>query len=225
MGPKFNMKYLHLVLKEVTKANYYDNFGRGIKFHELVNIGYKDSYITKDLLGHLTNRGPPVDEEDIFYNKWLKYDTLVISWLINSMLEHVSNNVIHLDTTKQIWETCAKLHSSPNNLHRPYDLLQKMLNTKQGENIHEYLAHFRGFLQEWKLVMPPTTDVSVQDKQKEALVMAICLANIKPYIEVAKSQLLSSSTVPTFDDVCVTLLHIPDASSSNTKLLSAILWR
>ncbi|XP_068662999.1 uncharacterized protein [Aristolochia californica] len=49
----------------------------------------------------------------------------------------------------------------------------------------------------------------------EALTVAICLTNIKSYLEVAKTQLLSSSTLPSFDDISTTLLWIPDLSPSS----------
>ncbi|XP_068651362.1 uncharacterized protein [Aristolochia californica] len=125
------------------------------------------------------------------------------------MQEHV---VVHLETSKAIWDTCAKLYYSTASLQRVYDVFQSMLATKQGDNIHEFLARFRDLLQEWKIAQPYSVDIVVQEKQREALAAAICLTNIKPYLEVAKAQLLSSSALPSFDDISATLLWIRDPS-------------
>ncbi|XP_068644851.1 uncharacterized protein [Aristolochia californica] len=104
---------------------------------------------------------------------------MVISWLINSMEDHVATNVINLETSKDIWDTCAKLYSSAS-LQRVYDVFQSRLATKQVDNIHEFLAQFCGLLQEWKIAQLYSTDLNVQEKQYEALAVAICLNNIKP---------------------------------------------
>ncbi|XP_068658000.1 uncharacterized protein [Aristolochia californica] len=129
------------------------------------------------------------------------------------MEEHVANNVVHLEIAKDIWDTCAKIYSSIVSLQRLYDVLQSMLHTKHGDNILEYLARFRGLLQEWKIAQPHSTDIVIQERQGEALAATIFLSNIKPYLEVAKTQLLSSSALPSFDDISSTVLHIPDPSS------------
>ncbi|XP_068648999.1 putative clathrin assembly protein At1g33340 [Aristolochia californica] len=42
---------------------------------------------------------------------------MVICWLINSMEVHVVNNAVHLETAKDIWDTCAKLYSKNEVLH------------------------------------------------------------------------------------------------------------
>ncbi|XP_068657885.1 uncharacterized protein [Aristolochia californica] len=133
---------------------------------------------------------------------------MVISWLINRMEEHVTNNVVHLETSKDIWDTCSKLYSSTTSLQRVYDVFQSMLATKQGDNIHEFLARFCGLLKEWQISQPYSTNIVVQEKQRDALAAAICLTNIKSYLEVAKTQLLSSSAIPSFDDISGTLLWI-----------------
>ncbi|XP_068649009.1 uncharacterized protein [Aristolochia californica] len=47
---------------------------------------------------------------------------------------------------------------------------------------------------------------------REALASTICLTNIKSYLKVVKTQLLSSFALPSFDDINATLLWIPDRS-------------
>ncbi|XP_068649048.1 uncharacterized protein [Aristolochia californica] len=168
--------------------------------------------ITRDLLSHVIKIPPSIDEEDEAYHLWVQNDNMVIIWLINSMEEHVANNVIHLETTMDIWDICAKLYLSIASLQRVYDVLQSMLHTKHGDNIHEFSSGFWGLLQEWKIAQPYSTDIAVQERQREALAVTICLSNIKPYLKFAKTQLLSSSTLPSIDDISATLLLIPDPS-------------
>ncbi|XP_068666376.1 uncharacterized protein [Aristolochia californica] len=115
--------------------------------------------------GHMSNKSDILRittiqlREDEVYRNRVKNDNIVINWLINSMEEHVTNNVVHLETSKDIWDTYVNLYSCTASLQTVYDVFQSMLATKQGDNIHEFLARFRDLLQEWKIAQPYSTDI------------------------------------------------------------------
>uniref|UniRef100_A0A2N9HJK3 Integrase catalytic domain-containing protein n=1 Tax=Fagus sylvatica TaxID=28930 RepID=A0A2N9HJK3_FAGSY len=46
----------------------------------------------------------PQDEFSPAYNAWVRYNTMVISWLLNSLSKEIASSVIYANTAKEIWE-------------------------------------------------------------------------------------------------------------------------
>ena len=46
----------------------------------------------------------PQDESSLAYNAWVRYNTMVISWLLNSLSKEIASSVIYANTVKEIWE-------------------------------------------------------------------------------------------------------------------------
>ena len=46
----------------------------------------------------------PQDEFSPAYNAWVRCNTMVISWLLNSLSKEITSSVIYANTTKEIWE-------------------------------------------------------------------------------------------------------------------------
>jgi hypothetical protein len=46
----------------------------------------------------------PQDESSPTYNAWVCCNTMVISWLLNSLSKEIASSVIYANTTKEIWE-------------------------------------------------------------------------------------------------------------------------
>ena len=46
----------------------------------------------------------PQDESSPAYNAWMRCNTMVISWLLNSLSKERASSVIYATTGKEIWE-------------------------------------------------------------------------------------------------------------------------
>ena len=46
----------------------------------------------------------PQHESSPAYNAWLRCNTMVISWLLNSFSKEIASIVIYANVTKEIWE-------------------------------------------------------------------------------------------------------------------------
>ena len=46
----------------------------------------------------------PQDESSPAYNAWMHCNTMVISWLLNSLSKEIASNVIYANIGKEIWE-------------------------------------------------------------------------------------------------------------------------
>ena len=63
----------------------------------------------KGKLSHLMGTGPAA--EDATFAKWDEEDSMIMSWLWNSMTPEVSQTCMFLTTTREVWETVLQTYS------------------------------------------------------------------------------------------------------------------
>ncbi|GMP84963.1 hypothetical protein CsSME_00038292 [Camellia sinensis var. sinensis] len=63
----------------------------------------------KGKLSHLLGTGPK--PEDPKFTTWDEEDSMVMSWLWNSMMPEVSDTCMFLTTSREIWEACRQTYS------------------------------------------------------------------------------------------------------------------
>ena len=74
-------------------------------------------------------------------------------------------------------------------------------------------------------MMPLTTDVGDQRTQIDKFFMVLMLIGLRPDLETVRNQILSSSFIPSLDDVFARLLHIsstqtlPSNNTSDSSML------
>ena len=65
---------------------------------------------------HLT--ADPPEAKDSTYDDWFVDDCAIISWLVNSMEEDISQGVMMLRPTKKIWDTLQSTYGHEKNIAR-----------------------------------------------------------------------------------------------------------
>ena len=65
----------------------------------------------KKKIGFINGKITEPDPESPLHKDWLSYNTMVISWMINSMHVDVSNGIICCQTTKEMWLELQRLFS------------------------------------------------------------------------------------------------------------------
>ena len=63
----------------------------------------------KKKIGFINGRIPMPDPESPLYEDWQSCNTMVLSWLINSMHVDVSSNIIYCETARDMWLELKKL--------------------------------------------------------------------------------------------------------------------
>ena len=58
---------------------------------------------TKKKLGFVNGKIPKPDLDSPLYEDWESFNTMVLSWMINSMHIDVSNNIMYCETAREIW--------------------------------------------------------------------------------------------------------------------------
>ena len=58
----------------------------------------------------------PKDELLPAYNAWVRCNTMVISWLLNSLSKEIASSVIYANTAREIWEDLEERFAQGNGL-------------------------------------------------------------------------------------------------------------
>ena len=106
----------------------------------------------KGKLNHLVGTGPK--EGDPRFDAWEETDSMIMSWLWNSMNPEISDTCMFLSTAREIWEAIRQTYSKARDAAQVYEIKIKAGATKQGSktvteyanlllNLWQELDHYR----------------------------------------------------------------------------------
>ncbi|GFZ12770.1 hypothetical protein Acr_23g0011550 [Actinidia rufa] len=99
---------------------------------------------TEGKLSHLMGTGPAA-AEDATFAKWDEEDSMIMSWLWNSMTPEVSRTCMFLTTAREVWETIRQTYSKMQDAALIYEIRTKLNTTKQGNlSATEYYSTMKG---------------------------------------------------------------------------------
>ncbi|KAF9596580.1 hypothetical protein IFM89_012311 [Coptis chinensis] len=105
----------------------------------------------------------PPNSNDSTYEDWMASNSMVLTWLWNSMEPKVLTNVQFLPTTKRVWSSLKEMYSQENNISQIYDLFESLFKTKQGDQpIDEYYSTMKGLWEKLLLYQPFTVNLEKQ---------------------------------------------------------------
>ncbi|RVW50122.1 hypothetical protein CK203_012113 [Vitis vinifera] len=90
-------------------------------------------------MGYLTGekKAPAVDDPN--YAIWDAENSMVMTWLVNSMEEDISSNYMCYPTAQELWENVNQMYSDLGNQSRIFELTLKLGEIRQGEdNVTKY---------------------------------------------------------------------------------------
>ena len=79
-------------------------------------------------IGYLTGATPAPNSKDPMYEIWNAENSIVMTWLVNSMEEEISPNYMCFSTAKELWDEVTAMYSNLGNQSQIYEL-----NLKLGE--------------------------------------------------------------------------------------------
>ena len=101
----------------------------------------------KGKLSHLLGEGPK--EGDPRFDAWDEADSMIMSWLWNSMNPDISDTCMILSTAKEIWDAIRPTYSKACDAAQVYEIKVKAGATKQGSRtVTEYANLLQNLLQE-----------------------------------------------------------------------------
>ena len=116
-----------------------DNLGLSLVTQPLTGENYQTwsrsmamALVAKNKVGFVNGSIKAVDSSSSQYGSWKRCDTMVLSWLLNSLSKEISASVIYLDTAFEVWQDLKERFSQSNG-PRVYQL-QKAIASLNQEN-------------------------------------------------------------------------------------------
>ena len=84
---------------------------------ENFNTWYRSMVVAlkaKNKLGFVTSSVVEPIVSDNLYDKWVRCDSMIISWIINSVSKEIASSVIYGNTSKEVWNDLKERYSQKN---------------------------------------------------------------------------------------------------------------
>ncbi|KAH0700947.1 hypothetical protein KY284_015162 [Solanum tuberosum] len=171
----------------------------------------KDDHLIQD---------PPTDDAK---KAWLRDDARLILQIINSIDNEVVGLVNHCEFVKELMDYLEYLYSGKGNLSRIYEVSKAFYRSeKEAKSLTIYFIEFKKTYEELNVLLPFSTDIKVQQAQREQMAIMSFLAGLPSEFETAKSQILFSSEITSLKDVFSRVLRTESTpANQQTNVLVA----
>ncbi|KAL0313828.1 UNVERIFIED_CONTAM: Retrovirus-related Pol polyprotein from transposon TNT 1-94 [Sesamum angustifolium] len=141
-----------------------------------------------------------------------------MTWLLNSMEESVSANVMFLNTAKAMWDALHDMYSHEKNISRVFELYERLFSLKQdGRAVSDYFALLKGTSDEILLYHPLSCDAQTRKAQWEDFLVAKFLSGLDNSLKVVRDHLLASDSVPTLSNALARVLRVATGSTDSVS--------
>ena len=153
-------------------------------------------------LGYITGTKKAPVETDPTYEDWDSENNLVMSWLVNSMEDHISRGLMFCKTAKEIWDSLAESYSQKHDLALVYQLDRECAFMQQGSmTIEEYWGKLRAKWEELDHYQPVPKTVEEMHKQRDQRRVFEFLSGLNPENEPQRVQVLGREILPPLQTV------------------------
>ena len=114
-----------------------DNF---LRWSQLVRMYLRG----RGKIGYLTGDNVAPASEDPLYTTWDAENSMVMTWLMNSMNEKIGSNYMCYSTAKELWDNVNQMYSDLGNQSQVYELTLKLGEIRQGEeSVTKYFSSLK----------------------------------------------------------------------------------
>ncbi|XP_043817124.1 uncharacterized protein LOC110624504 isoform X2 [Manihot esculenta] len=160
-------------------------------------------------LSHLLGTG--LDPKYPKFGPWAAQDSIVMSWLWNSMLPEISDAYMFLSTAKEIWEAIKQTYSKVHTAAQIYEIKTKISATKQGsQSVTEYSNYLKSLWQEmdyyeW-IQTKCSEDAAILERyiEKDRIYDFLARLNIK--FDAIRVEVLGKEELPSLNEVIAIVL-------------------
>ena len=85
-------------------------------------------------MGHLIGETRAPKSTDPTYATWDAENSMVMTWLVNSMEEDISSNYMCYSMAQELWENINQMYYDLGNQSRIFELILKIGDLHQGED-------------------------------------------------------------------------------------------
>ena len=128
----------------------------------------------------------------------------------SGLWQSVDPRILHLRAYKtyfKFWTQAKGLYT--NDIQRLYKVASAIVHINQQDlDLSTYIGQIVSLKEEFLTMMPLTPDIGAQQIQLDQFFMVLTLIGLRPDLEPIHDQILSSSSVPSLDDVFARLFRI-----------------
>ncbi|XP_042027205.1 uncharacterized protein LOC121774384 [Salvia splendens] len=155
-------------------------------------------------------------DDDLLYHAWIRCNSMVVSWIRNSLSPQICSSIMYLDDAKEIWSDLRDRFAQCDSA-RVYQLKQRIMSLTQGDDdINNYFTNLRIVWDEYKHTQPiswcicPNCRCQSATKwhkhQEEECVMQFLIGLHSSYSQI-RSHILSMVPLPTLSKVFALVLQ------------------
>ena len=157
-------------------------------------------------LGYVNGHIRPPNSSSQAYEAWQCKDQLVMSWLLNSMENHIAEIFSYSESSFELWEAVKEMFGNQNNAARIFQINRNLANLQQdGKTYFQLLGTLKGMWSELALYRPHTIDAAELRKREEEDKIFQLLASLGSDYEDLRSRILMNPDLPSLTSVCATI--------------------
>ncbi|XP_071902889.1 uncharacterized protein [Coffea arabica] len=156
--------------------------------------------------GYINGKKAAPAVDDSSYDEWEAEDSLVKSWLINSMSDNMISHFVQCGTTKEVWDAVKRSYLDVSDSSEVYELMKKTFHLQQdGRPLAEYYNELNSTFMELDYRRPNDMTCAA-DKEKYRNRIAedrvyIFLAGLDNKLDQVRSRVLGTSPLPRLEEV------------------------
>ena len=85
-------------------------------------------------IGYITGDKKVPANDDPLYATWDAENSMVMTWLVNSMEEDISSNYMCYPTAKELWDNVSQMYSDLGNQSQVFELTLRLGEIRQGDD-------------------------------------------------------------------------------------------
>ncbi|KAJ9541315.1 hypothetical protein OSB04_027821 [Centaurea solstitialis] len=156
----------------------------------------------KGRIGYVTSKIPVPATTDPKYSQWDAENSMVMTWLINSMDLHIGKTYMFLPTAADLWKAIHETYSDLENSSQVFEIKTKLRDQRQGSlSVTEYYSVLCTLWQELDLFYPNewkcTSDVKLYAQRVEKERVFDFLYGLSSQLDDARGRVLSRDPFPT----------------------------
>lgn len=159
-------------------------------------------------IGYITgDKEAPADKvKDPLYAAWDAENSMVMTWLVNSMEEEISSNYMCYSTAKELWDNVSQMYSDLGNQSQVFELTLQLGQIHQGnDSVTKYFNSLKRVWQdldtfnthEWKSI----EDCNHHKKTVEDSRIYKFLAGLNVEFDEVRGRIIGRSPLPSIGEV------------------------
>ncbi|GMP69233.1 hypothetical protein CsSME_00028568 [Camellia sinensis var. sinensis] len=175
-------------------------------------------------MGYVDGRIQAPSTTDSSYDQWEINNSLIMSWLIHSMVPELGEGYLSMETAQDIWEAVAVTYSRKGNFSQAFELRRSIESTLQGEQT--VLQYFTFLTNGWKRLdhledykpVCPTDSIGYKKFIARERVFKF-LAGLNMEYDPVRGRVLSMDTLPSLQEA---FAYVQNEESRRSAMMSPV---